>query len=113
MKRIYCDGIFDLFHMGHLKHLQQIHNYFNEPIHLIVGVISDDVASDYKRKPVISESDRLRIINACIYTSSCFITNVLIITERFMNTHCIDYVVHALTEKDKEIQSSFFKYHDN
>jgi len=109
MIRVYCDGIFDLFHAGHLKHLQQIHDYFSEPIHLIVGVISDDVATDYKRKPVICESDRLRIIDACVYTSSCFITNMLTITEQFMNAHCIDFVVHALTEKDKQIQSTFFE----
>ena len=109
MKRIYCDGIFDLFHAGHLKHLQQIHDYFNEPIHLIVGVISDNVATDYKRKPVICENDRVRIIDACVYTSSCFITNVLTITEQFMNAHCIDFVVHALTEQDKQTQSTFFE----
>ena len=109
MKRIYCDGIFDLFHAGHLKHLQKIHDHFEEPIHLIVGVISDDVATDYKRKPVMSEVDRLRVIDMCIYTSSCFLTNMLTITEQFMNTHQIDFVVHALTEKDKQTQSTFFE----
>jgi len=31
MKCIYCDGIFDLFHSGHLK---QIREHFTEPIFL-------------------------------------------------------------------------------
>lgn len=110
MKRIYCDGIFDLFHLGHLKHLQQIHEYFREePIHLIVGIISDNVATGYKRKPILNEKQRLKIISSCIYTSSCFITDVLIITEDFMNAHRIDYVIHALTDADKQKQSIFFE----
>ena len=109
MKRIYCDGIFDLFHMGHLNHLRQIHDHFDEPIHLIVGVISDRVATGYKRKPFMCEYDRARIIEACMYSSSCFITDVLTITEEFMNEHQIDFVVHALTENDKQTQSTFFE----
>ena len=110
MKRIYCDGIFDLFHLGHLKHLQQIHDHFREePIHLIVGIISDNVATGYKRKPVLNEKQRLKIISSCVYTSSCFITDVLIITEDFMNDHRIDYVIHALTDADKQKQSIFFE----
>ena len=55
MKRIYCDGIFDLFHMGHLKHFEKIVNLFDESIVLIVGVISDNVATNYKRKPIVSQ----------------------------------------------------------
>jgi cytidyltransferase-like protein len=46
--RIYCDGIFDLFHKGHLEHFKKIHQYFKVPIHLIVGIISDKVAINYK-----------------------------------------------------------------
>ena len=109
MKRIYCDGIFDLFHMGHLNHLRQIHDHFDEPIHLIVGVISDSVATSYKRRPFVCEYGRARIIEACVYSSSSFITDVLTITEEFMNEHQIDFVVHALTENDKQTQSTFFE----
>ena len=60
--RIYCDGIFDLFHKGHLEHFKKIHQYFEVPIHLIVGIISDKIAINYKRKPVFNENKRLKII---------------------------------------------------
>ena len=39
MKNVYCDGVFDLLHKGHLIHFKKIHEIFNEPINLIVGVI--------------------------------------------------------------------------
>ena len=42
--RIYYDGIFDLFHSGHLNHFKKIHDFYNKPIELIVGIISDRIA---------------------------------------------------------------------
>ena len=55
MLNIFCDGVFDLFHKGHLKHLQKIKNHFNEPIQLIVGVINDELSIAYKRKPIFNQ----------------------------------------------------------
>ena len=65
MSRVYIDGIFDLFHRGHLESLKQAKQIGNNT-YLIVGVISDVVAKDYKRIPVISHEDRVEIIkNLC------------------------------------------------
>jgi cytidyltransferase-like protein len=109
MKRIYCDGIFDLFHLGQLKYLQKIHDYFSgEKINLIVGIISDDVSTVYKRKPILNETQRLKIIKSCLYTTTCFITNMLTITEEFMNEYQIDYVIYALDNSNRKKQSVFF-----
>ena len=83
MKRIYCDGIFDLFHTGHLKHFEKIAKLFDEPIVLIVGVISDNVATNYKRKPVLSQYNRFQIVKSCKYVNEVFITDVLIMDEDF------------------------------
>ena len=57
MKRIYIDGIFDLFHRGHLESLKQAKN-IDKDIYLIVGIIDDETASGYKRKPIINQFDR-------------------------------------------------------
>jgi len=109
MKIIYCDGIFDLFHVGHLRHLEQIRALFDEPIELIVGVVSDMIAAGYKRVPIMNEQHRLSILQACIYVDRAFITDVLVMDEAFLHTHNIDYVVHAFTEADKEKQREFFR----
>lgn len=109
MKRIYCDGIFDLFHSGHLKHFEKIINQFKEPIVLIAGIISDKVATSYKRKPMVNEKKRLQIVNSCVYIDEAFITDVLIMTEEFLNKHNIDFVVHGFTPEDRKKQQSFFE----
>ena len=50
--RIYLDGIFDVLHRGHVEAFKQIKNlYMNDDVFLIVGVISDDIAMSYKRRP--------------------------------------------------------------
>lgn len=109
--RIYCDGIFDLFHKGHLEHFKKIHQYFNEPIHLIVGIISDKVAINYKRKPVFNENKRLKIIESILYVNETFITDTLILDESFFDKYKIDYIVHAFNDpSDKYKQTTFFEY---
>ena len=57
MISIYIDGIFDLFHRGHLESLKQSKNLRND-VFLIVGVISDKVATSYKRQPIIKEENQ-------------------------------------------------------
>ena len=109
--RIYCDGIFDLFHKGHLEHFKKIHQYFKTPIHLIVGIISDKVAINYKRKPVFDENKRLKIIESILYVNETFITDTLILDESFFDKYNIDYIVHAFNDpSDKNKQTTFFEY---
>ena len=57
---IFSDGIFDLFHKGHLKYLKKIKEYFNEQVYLIVGVINDELSKSYFC--TILE----KLINSCI-----------------------------------------------
>lgn len=58
----YTDGVYDLFHVGHLNMIEAAKN---ECEFLIVGVHSDDVVEAYKhRRPIIHESDRKRIIES-------------------------------------------------
>ena len=59
MKIVYIDGIFDLFHRGHLESLKQAKNIY-EDCFLLVGVISDEEAKSYKREPIINEKRQNR-----------------------------------------------------
>jgi cytidyltransferase-like protein len=108
--RIYCDGVFDLFHRGHLEHFKKIHKLFSEPIELVVGIISDELATTYKRKPIFDETKRHKILSSCIYVDETFVTNMLIVDELFLNEQNIDYVVHAFNDpNDKKKQNDFFE----
>lgn len=58
----YTDGVYDLFHVGHLNMIQTAKQNCE---YLIVGVHGDDVVEEYKhRKPIINENDRKRIVEA-------------------------------------------------
>tara|TARA_R100001377_G_C3183679_1_gene107676 strand:+ start:768 stop:1193 length:426 start_codon:yes stop_codon:yes gene_type:complete len=63
-KRIYIDGAWDLFHIGHLQLFKKIKKKFN---YLIVGIHSDELMEKIKRKPVIPYEDRAEIIKSIKY----------------------------------------------
>jgi cytidyltransferase-like protein len=66
----YTQGVFDLLHFGHIKFLQFASTQCTE---LIVGVISDKLASTYKQKPVINETERLQLINQLRFVKTSLI----------------------------------------
>lgn len=58
----YTDGVYDLFHVGHLNMIQTAKQNCE---YLIVGVHGDDVVEEYKhRRPIINEYDRKRIVES-------------------------------------------------
>ena len=110
MLRIYCDGIFDLFHSGHLKHLKKIHDSFETNVYLIVGVINDKTATQYKRKPIFTQKQRKKILDSCLYVNKVLVIDKLLIDEYFLTKYNIDFVVHAFANKeDIKKQEKFFK----
>lgn len=58
----YTDGVYDLFHVGHLNMIEAAKKQCE---YLIVGVHSDEVVRQYKyHYPIIPEKERARIIGA-------------------------------------------------
>ena len=107
--RVYIDGIFDLFHRGHLESLKKAKNSY-ENTHLIVGVISDKVAENYKRAPVINHQDRLEIIKSINIVDEVITDPPLVVTLQFVEENNIDLVVHGFAnDEDWEKQKDFFK----
>ena len=62
----YTSGVFDLFHIGHVKILQKAKSLCDK---LIVGVSTDTLVKKYKnKKPIIPFSERVEVIknNKCV-----------------------------------------------
>lgn len=58
----YTDGVYDLFHVGHLNMIETAKSKCD---YLIVGVHSDEVVNQYKHHyPIIPEEERARIVGA-------------------------------------------------
>lgn len=60
MTTVLCTGTFDMLHAGHLNYFEQAKKHGDK---LVVIVARDStVESERKRKPVMSENDRLKVI---------------------------------------------------
>lgn len=71
----YTQGVFDMFHIGHLNLLNQAKQYCD---YLIVGVNSDKLVESYKQKtPVINQEARSLIVNNIKAVDKGFIVTTL------------------------------------
>jgi len=71
MKIGYTTGVFDMFHVGHLRILKQARTLCD---HLIVGVSSDSLVEKYKKKlPIIPLTDRMEILSSIKYVDKVIV----------------------------------------
>lgn len=67
----YTTGVFDLFHIGHLRLLKRAKMHCD---YLIVGVSSDELVYSYKKKyPVIPFAHRMEIVGAISYVDEVIV----------------------------------------
>ncbi len=112
MKRVYIDGVFDLFHRGHLESLLKAKEVYNdiENTTLVVGIVSDKDCESYKRTPIINEEDRVEIVKNIKCVDEIIFPCPLIVTLDFLKNNHIDLVVHGFSNNnDRETQLKFFK----
>ena len=107
---VYIDGVFDLFHYGHLESFKKCKELFSD-VFLIVGIISDKNSENYKKKPIINEKHRYEIIKNIKIVDLVVEDAPLIINKNFINKYNIDYIAHGFSNKtDFENQKHFFEY---
>ena len=71
----YTQGVFDMFHIGHLNLINRAKERCD---YLIVGVNSDELVQSYKKKvPVINESERKIIVENIKAVDQCEIVSTL------------------------------------
>lgn len=100
-RTVYIDGVFDLFHYGHIRLLNRVRKMGTR---LIVGVVTDEDALSYKRTPIIPFQYRLKLLKElCI--ADLVIPAQLRVTKEYIEEHGIDLVVHG---NDSQ-QYDFFK----
>jgi len=102
MKIVYVDGVFDLFHIGHINLLSNAKKLGD---YLIVGIISDEDVKNYKRLPIISHQHRIKMLKHCNIVDKIIESPPLVLTKEFIEKNNIDLVIHG----NDSLQEEFFK----
>ena len=98
VRNVYVDGIYDLCHLGHKLAFK---NALKFGTRLFVGVVNDEEATEYKRRPIMRTDERMEAVAACKYVhkvipnAPCFGVD-----EEFIRRHNI-HVVACSEEYDK------------
>ncbi|KAK9237551.1 hypothetical protein V1525DRAFT_450385 [Lipomyces kononenkoae] len=91
--RIYADGVFDLFHLGHMRQLEQAKKAFPE-VYLICGIPNDDETHRQKGLTVLTDRQRAETLRHCRWVDETIENAPWIVTPDFIEKHKIDYVAH-------------------
>jgi len=91
--RVFADGVFDMYHIGHAKVLEQAKKLFKH-VTLIVGVSPDHEVIEKKGKLVMSENERVDILRHCKWVDDIIFPCPWTLNIDFIRKHDIHYVAH-------------------
>lgn len=98
MVKVFTAMVADLFHYGHVEFLRRARAMGD---HLTVGLVSDERARGYKRRPVLTFDERRLVLE-----NSRFVDAVLKldenVTDEFMRRHGFDIRAYATASPEEE-----------
>lgn len=94
--RVYMDGCFDLMHYGHANALRQARALGDQ---LVVGLVPDSEIRRCKGPPLMSEPERLEMVESVKWVDEVLTGVPYDLTPEFLDDlihkHRIDYVIHG------------------
>jgi cytidyltransferase-like protein len=102
--RVYADMVADLFHYGHAEFLRRARELGDV---LVVGIHSDATVESYKRAPLTTMDERVKVVEACRYVDEVIADAPLAVTKDWIEQHRIDLVVHGDDIDDRQIEAMY------
>ncbi|MDY3560236.1 adenylyltransferase/cytidyltransferase family protein [Gemmata sp. JC673] len=90
--RVLIDGVFDLFHVGHVRLFARAKALYG---HVTAGVIDDATTATYKRWPVVPHEHRVEVVRACRYVDAVIPHYPLLTPTAALDALGIDYLIHG------------------
>ena len=92
-ERIYCDGVYDLFHYGHARLFENIKK--SRPnCHIIAGICTNEDIIKHKGKPVSTDLERKEAILRCKWVDEVISPCPWKATVSYLKERNIDYLAH-------------------
>ena len=92
LKRVWCDGCYDMVHFGHANSLRQAKAMGD---YLIVGVHSDAEITLHKGPPVFREEERYRMVRAIKWVDEVSEAAPYVTTLETLDEHNVEFCVHG------------------
>ncbi|PBK99209.1 Nucleotidylyl transferase [Armillaria gallica] len=89
--RVYVDGVFDIFGVGHALQLRQAKLAFPS-VHLVVGVFSDELCSSYGSPAIFPHVERCEVVRHCRWVDEVIGDAPWRVDEQLLSRRRIDYV---------------------
>jgi cytidyltransferase-like protein len=94
----------DLFHYGHAEFLRQISTYKKPGDQLYIGIHSDKTVESYKRTPIMTMDERIKIVSTCKYVDCIIPDAPLNISMDYVAKHKIDTIFIPDNRTEEEIK---------
>ncbi|PWA45780.1 phosphorylcholine cytidylyltransferase [Artemisia annua] len=98
--RVYADGIYDLFHFGHARSLEQAKKSFPNT-YLLVGCCNDEVTHNLNGKTVMTDQERYESLHHCKWVDEVIPDAPWVMNQEFIDKHQTDY----MQRRENSVQS--------
>ena len=102
---IYTDMVADLFHYGHYNYIKQINDtYKKEGDLLYIGIHNDIDPQIYKRKPILTMEERIKVLECCKYVDKIIPNAPVVVDMDYIKKNNIDILVMPDNRTEEEIK---------